>query len=318
VFSVRARSQRHQAQFKIGQLETYIEQYAEENQGYPTNEQGLFALVFIPDNVGISPVLQPGGMQPGMPGGMEDPSGGIMGQGGSIGAEMLNTPQTNPTDPTGGMPSTGMTGMPSATDPTGMMGGGTMSMDGTSSGGTQPFHNPQIYTGQRRRTAPYGVSNEKALIDPWGQPYRYDNSLRYSGVNQTGTQKPAIWSAGPDKQDGTDDDVRNWDPIEAQKLILARQQQMQGGMMGNSGMMGGMGQDMMTADPTGGGMMQPNQMMPQMPNQTMPQMPNQTMPQMPNQTMPQMPNQTMPQMPQGQGTMPTPNMQTPSMPPTGM
>lgn len=40
--------------------------------------------------------------------------------------------------------------------------------------------------------------------DPWSEPYQY----RYPGTkNKTG---PDIWSKGPDKQDGTGDDIGNW------------------------------------------------------------------------------------------------------------
>jgi general secretion pathway protein G len=42
------------------------------------------------------------------------------------------------------------------------------------------------------------------ILDPWNEPYQY----RYPGVhNKTGYD---IWSKGPDKQDGTDDDIGNW------------------------------------------------------------------------------------------------------------
>jgi general secretion pathway protein G len=50
---------------------------------------------------------------------------------------------------------------------------------------------------------------ENIPYDPW------DNSLQYeypaTGNKQTASGKPAIWSFGPDKQDGTDDDINNWD-----------------------------------------------------------------------------------------------------------
>jgi general secretion pathway protein G len=42
------------------------------------------------------------------------------------------------------------------------------------------------------------------LLDPWGEPYQY----RYPGThNKDGYD---IWSKGPDKTDGTDDDIGNW------------------------------------------------------------------------------------------------------------
>lgn len=41
--------------------------------------------------------------------------------------------------------------------------------------------------------------------DPWGNDYVYE----YPGKNQD-RDWPDIWSLGPDRQDGTDDDVDNW------------------------------------------------------------------------------------------------------------
>jgi general secretion pathway protein G len=42
------------------------------------------------------------------------------------------------------------------------------------------------------------------LLDPWNEPYQY----RYPGThNKDGYD---IWSKGPDKTDGTDDDIGNW------------------------------------------------------------------------------------------------------------
>jgi general secretion pathway protein G len=41
-------------------------------------------------------------------------------------------------------------------------------------------------------------------VDPWGQPYMYNAS---GGHNQ---DKPDVWSMGPDRQDGTEDDIGNW------------------------------------------------------------------------------------------------------------
>jgi general secretion pathway protein G len=42
--------------------------------------------------------------------------------------------------------------------------------------------------------------------DPWGNEYRY----AYPGKHNT-TVKPDIWSIGPDFQDGTEDDIGNWE-----------------------------------------------------------------------------------------------------------
>lgn len=58
-------------------------------------------------------------------------------------------------------------------------------------------------TGQNR--TPY---LEKIPMDPWGNPFNYEYPA--TGNRQTMSGGPAIWSLGPDKQDGTDDDVTNW------------------------------------------------------------------------------------------------------------
>ena len=48
-------------------------------------------------------------------------------------------------------------------------------------------------------------------IDPWGQPLRYEYSRSGgSGNRQTRGNKPSIWSAGPDGDDDTEDDVTNF------------------------------------------------------------------------------------------------------------
>lgn len=41
-------------------------------------------------------------------------------------------------------------------------------------------------------------------IDPWGEPYQY----RFPGQKNKGSYD--LWSKGPDKQSGTDDDIGNW------------------------------------------------------------------------------------------------------------
>jgi general secretion pathway protein G len=52
---------------------------------------------------------------------------------------------------------------------------------------------------------PYAdVTGGKFPLDPWGEPYQY----RCPGVhNKDGYD---LWSKGPDKIDGTDDDIGNW------------------------------------------------------------------------------------------------------------
>ena len=42
--------------------------------------------------------------------------------------------------------------------------------------------------------------------DPWGNPYVY----AYPGTQNAHLDKPDIWSWGPDRQSGTEDDIGNW------------------------------------------------------------------------------------------------------------
>ncbi|GHT42073.1 hypothetical protein FACS189443_4670 [Planctomycetales bacterium] len=236
LFNRQKKIQINQAEVKIKQIGGYLEQYSIENRGYPTTEQGLYALIYIPDNVGVVPQTQGsagfGGTDSMM--GNADPTGGMGGQSVAVGPGALNNPAANPAGNFGG-----------TTDS--MMSGG---MTGTTGGWTQPVYNPAIYTQQRKRPAPY-VDSDKELIDPWGTPYRYDNSLPLNGVNQTGTAQPAIWSAGPDKQDGTDDDIRNWNPVEAQQAIAQRQAQAQGMTQGGMNDPMGMGQQNLMGNQVG-------------------------------------------------------------------
>ena len=56
-----------------------------------------------------------------------------------------------------------------------------------------------------RWRGPYLTEGTKIpLLDPWNEPYQY----RYPGThNKDGYD---LWSKGPDKTDGTDDDIGNW------------------------------------------------------------------------------------------------------------
>lgn len=55
-----------------------------------------------------------------------------------------------------------------------------------------------------RWKGPY-LKDDKALVDSFGKPYGY----RYPGThNTTGYD---LWSFGPDQQDGTADDIGNWE-----------------------------------------------------------------------------------------------------------
>jgi|LakMenEpi03Aug12_release.lakeMendotaPanAssembly.Ray.scaffolds.fasta_scaffold648404_2 general secretion pathway protein G len=49
--------------------------------------------------------------------------------------------------------------------------------------------------------------DEDALpADPWGNAFRYE----FPPTRGASTDKPNIWSAGPDGQDETEDDIVNW------------------------------------------------------------------------------------------------------------
>lgn len=50
---------------------------------------------------------------------------------------------------------------------------------------------------------PY-INNVSDLKDPWGKELHY----KYPGTRNEGSYD--LWSAGPDGQDGTDDDIGNW------------------------------------------------------------------------------------------------------------
>lgn len=57
--------------------------------------------------------------------------------------------------------------------------------------------------GDRWGNDPY-IKDGKVPEDPWGSEYRY----AYPGThNPSGYD---LWSIGPDKKDGTDDDIGNW------------------------------------------------------------------------------------------------------------
>lgn len=57
---------------------------------------------------------------------------------------------------------------------------------------------------------PY-ITDGKIPLDPWGEPYQY----AYPGSRNKGGYD--LWSKGPDKQTGTEDDIGNWDSGSAEK-----------------------------------------------------------------------------------------------------
>jgi general secretion pathway protein G len=51
-----------------------------------------------------------------------------------------------------------------------------------------------------------GPHLEDLPADPWGNPYEYV----YPGQQNAHLGKPDVWSWGPDRQSGTEDDIGNW------------------------------------------------------------------------------------------------------------
>jgi general secretion pathway protein G len=54
-----------------------------------------------------------------------------------------------------------------------------------------------------RWRGPY-ITETRVPVDPWGEPYQY----QYPGTRVKGSYD--LWSKGPDRQSGTDDDIGNW------------------------------------------------------------------------------------------------------------
>ena len=279
VMTMQEKSNVRVAQSWIGNFNKALDAYAVDHGKYPTTEQGLNALIYIPLNEGQQ---QPGMMQQSGLTNPNDPNAATnMGAFGVGGAEAFNNPGAipgMPSDPTSmgggavsvggigmtpGMAGTtnmmpGMTGdpnmMPGMTGDPNMMPGMTGDMNsmvggntGYGTGWTQPLFNPQLYINARKRLDPY-LTGDKLESDPWKRPFRYEYYI-VNGINpRTGDRRPAIWSAGPDGVDDTDDDIRSWDPqVAAQQRALQQQPMQPGGMggvdaMGNPlqpGMMGG-------------------------------------------------------------------------------
>jgi general secretion pathway protein G len=54
------------------------------------------------------------------------------------------------------------------------------------------------------KTEEHGSFLKTMPIDPWGQPYNYRQE------SENGMDGPDVWSNGKDKQEGTEDDIGNW------------------------------------------------------------------------------------------------------------
>lgn len=75
----------------------------------------------------------------------------------------------------------------------------------TTAEGLQALITPPADKADRWGTTPY-LEPAKIPMDPWGEPYQYASP----GTHNKTTYD--IWSKGPDKISGNEDDIGNWDP----------------------------------------------------------------------------------------------------------
>lgn len=60
----------------------------------------------------------------------------------------------------------------------------------------------------RKWAGPY-IEGTQLPLDPWGNEFSYEFESVEGGESSTTPDFPRIWSAGPDGQEGTDDDIAN-------------------------------------------------------------------------------------------------------------
>lgn len=203
------------------------------------------------DNMGMSGLDGGMGMTGNPP--MGGPNGG-MGMTGNTGG-MSGGPDSGGMampDPTRGVgsdlgtsgPSGGMSGDLSMGGPSGGMGGdmGMGTPDGGMGGGmgmSGPGSTPGLDMRQGAGSTKNYLGGNTIPKDPWGQEYFYE----YPTNRRVDNSMPAIWSAGPDKISGNDDDVINWkseiDELKnderAYQAYLQKQQSLQSGAGGMGG-----------------------------------------------------------------------------------
>jgi general secretion pathway protein G len=80
--------------------------------------------------------------------------------------------------------------------------------DGEYPRGTEDDVFPLLMSGTDHRGRPQDPYLDALPLDGWKNPLRYEYPP--SSNRPTIGNKPAIWSVGPDGQDGTEDDVTNW------------------------------------------------------------------------------------------------------------
>ena len=60
----------------------------------------------------------------------------------------------------------------------------------------------------RKWAGPY-IEGKQLPLDPWGNEFNYEFDTIEEGDSSSAPDFPRIWSAGPDGQEGTDDDIAN-------------------------------------------------------------------------------------------------------------
>ena len=76
---------------------------------------------------------------------------------------------------------------------------------GTSQGLDALRNQPSDLAVPEKWNGPY--LDSEVPLDPWGNPYRYENPGKYQ------IDWPDIWSYGADGMDGTEDDIGNWTTV---------------------------------------------------------------------------------------------------------
>lgn len=191
-----------------------LESYKLDRGTYPTTQQGgLLCLIgqgttvapnaTTPGTLGTTPLGGDGfsGAAPvGFGAGAGDPSGGF----------------GSPNGMNGGMPPAGMDGMPIDGASPSTFGApaaipGAVGTDGANATTFGPG-GAAAPVGTTGGTGIQGAGSGKRYLDfaeipkdPWGEPYYYEYP-----THKTGDGRPAIWSSGPDKISGNDDDVISW------------------------------------------------------------------------------------------------------------
>lgn len=66
------------------------------------------------------------------------------------------------------------------------------------------YEQPSELENEDRWSGPY--IDSKVPVDPWGNEYQYEYPPTHNENDM-----PDIWSMGPDGENGTDDDIVNWD-----------------------------------------------------------------------------------------------------------